>query len=355
MAKLIKFLVKLIIWFVILVVVLLGGLILYNSIGSFDPAEIENLEIVKKEYPANPVKDTLLFANWNIGYGGLGKEIDFFYEGGTQVRPTYDLNKKYISGIRQIMEVLNDADFVLMQEVDVYSKRSYFENQVALLWGDFPGRSMVFSKNYDVRFVPVPPAEPMGKVQSGIFLMSKYLPEKATRYAFPYDEVWPMRLFQLERCYLLAQYQVGEKIITVINTHNSAFDETGKANIIQINMLKEKIVEEYNLGHYVIVGGDWNQNPPGYDINKITTGDVMKTIDPQVPADLLPEGWAWAFDPEIPTNRNVEIPYKKGVTKTTIIDYYVVSPNIEVLDIKTHSTNFEFTDHQPVLLKVVLK
>jgi len=355
MVKLVKFLIKIILWIVILVVVILGGLILYNSVGSFNPAEIEKLEIIKKEYPTHRDKDTLLFANWNIGYAGLGKEVDFFYEGGSQVRPTFDLNKKYISGISQIMEVLNDADFVMMQEVDVYSKRSYFENQLDHFWNDFSGRSMIFSKNYDVRFVPVPPTEPMGKVQSGITLMSKYLPEKATRYAFPYDEGWPMRLFQLERCYLLAQYSIAEKIITVINTHNSAFDETGKSNMIQINMLKEKMLEEYNLGHYVIVGGDWNQNPPGFDVGKVTTGDVMKTIDPSIPVDLLPADWTWAFDSKTPTNRNVEIPYKKGVTKTTIIDFYVVSPNIDVLEVKTHATNFEFSDHQPVMLKVVLR
>jgi len=185
--------------------------------------------------------------------------------------------------------------------------------------------------------------------------MSKYLPDEATRYSFPYDEGWPMRLFQLERCYLMAQYQIGKKTVTVINTHNSAFDESGKANMTQIGMLKEKMLEEYKLGHYVIVGGDWNQNPPGYDMREIISGDATKIIDPSVPDDLLPADWTWAYDPQIPTNRNVEIPYKKGVTKTTIIDYYVVSPNIELLEVKTHATNFEFTDHQPVLLEVVLK
>jgi endonuclease/exonuclease/phosphatase family metal-dependent hydrolase len=49
------------------------------------------------------------------------------------------------------------------------------------------------------------------------------------------------------------------------------------------------------------------------------------------------------------------MPYQKGKTKTTIIDFYVVSPNVEVKAVHTIATGFKFSDHQPVIMKVTLK
>jgi endonuclease/exonuclease/phosphatase family metal-dependent hydrolase len=355
MKKIFRFLVRLIGRIIVVVLLILVGLILYNMINSFSPAEIENVEVIHKIHGSNPASDTLTFANWNIGYGGLGREIDFFYEGGSQVRPSYEDYLKYMHGIRQIMQVFTEMDFLLLQEVDSYAKRSYFQNQVEQFWGEYRKGSMALAINYDVKFVPVPFNEPMGRVLSGIVTYSQFNAGSAVRYGFPFDESWPTRLFMLNRCYLLTRYELGDKTLTVINTHNSAYDESGEAKMIQLQMLREKMLEEYKLGHYVIAGGDWNQNPPGFNAKEVSTDDVVKTIIPLVPADLLPANWTWAWDPEIPTNRNVDIAYQKGSTQTTIIDYYAVSPNVEVLEVETHATNFEFTDHQPVKLTVRLK
>jgi len=66
-------------------------------------------------------------------------------------------------------------------------------------------------------------------------------------------------------------------------------------------------------------------------------------------------GWQFVFDAEVPSNRDVEGPYLKGKTKTTIIDFYVVSPNVEVRRIRTIPTGFRYSDHQPVIMKVRLK
>jgi endonuclease/exonuclease/phosphatase family metal-dependent hydrolase len=280
--------------------------------------------------------------------------MDFFYEDGERVRPEGDEYKTYQDGIFSIMNDFNHADFILLQEVDIKAKRSYFTNQVEMFHESLPDYSKVFAKNYDVKFVPVPVASPMGSVKSGLLLFSRYIPEKAQRYAFPPDESWPLRLFQLNRCFIFTSFSYDDKNLVVINTHNSAFDETGEAKAIQLNILKELMVNMYEKGYYVVAGGDWNQNPPDYIAQRIITGDVVKTIDPLIPSDLLPQGWTWAYDPEIPTNRNIDITYEKGITKTTIIDYFVVSPNVEILEVKTTSTSFEYTDHQPVFLKVRL-
>jgi len=107
------------------------------------------------------------------------------------------------------------------------------------------------------------------------------------------------------------------------------------------NMLVDK-------GNYVIAGGDWNQNPVGFSMERFSNYDVRRIIEPEIEEDFMPEGWQWAFDPDIPTNRDVNQLYVKGKTATTIIDFFVVSPNISVLEIKTDDLNFEWADHQPV-------
>jgi endonuclease/exonuclease/phosphatase family metal-dependent hydrolase len=113
-------------------------------------------------------------------------------------------------------------------------------------------------------------------------------------------------------------------------------------------VLKDLMLREYEKGNFVITGGDWNQNPVGYSIGQFSNSDVGKTIEPQIARNFLPEGWQWVFDPEIPTNRDVDQPYTKGKTPTTIIDFFVVSPNVSVIDVKTEDLGFQWCDHQPV-------
>ena len=79
-----------------------------------------------------------------------------------------------------------------------------------------------------------------------------------------------------------------------------------------------------------------------------------RRIEPAIEADFLPGDWQWVFDPSLPTNRDVDAPYERGKTKTTIIDFFVVSPNVEVIQVKTTDIGFEWADHQPVEMKFKL-
>ena len=60
------------------------------------------------------------------------------------------------------------------------------------------------------------------------------------------------------------------------------------------------------------------------------------------------------FDSANPTNRDVDIPYKKGVTKTTVIDFFVVSPNVEVKSVVVIPMGFACSDHEPVMMRINL-
>jgi endonuclease/exonuclease/phosphatase family metal-dependent hydrolase len=246
------------------------------------------------------------------------------------------------------MGLSEKTDFYFFQEVDVHARRSYHDDQVTRLRGIFPGMESSYALNYKVSFVPMPLRNPMGKVKSGLLSFSSFHSVENTRYAFPGGYKWPVRLFQLDRCFLLTRLKLPEgRELVLINTHNEAFDDGSQRNR-QMAVLKDIMMQEYGKGNYVISGGDWNQNPVGFSIGRFSNGDIGRNIEPRIEDDFFPPGWQWVFDPETPSNRDVDQIYQKGSTRTTIIDFFVVSPNITVLDISTKDLGFEWSDHQPV-------
>lgn len=293
---------------------------------------------------------------WNIGYCGLGKKMDFFYEEGKMVRPEKEYYEQCRDGVLYQLTTLNKLDFILLQEVDQQSERTYLDNQVERFKATFKDYAAFFALNYKVPFVPVPVKFPMGKVESGILTLSRFQPVEATRYKFPSAYSWPKRLFMLDRCFVLTRYNVSNgKQLVLINTHNSAYADALEMRAKELKTLQKIIESEYAKGNYVIAGGDWNQNPLPYNQDSIKDGNLAKTITPGIPADFLPAGFTWAFDPKYPSNRDVNEPYTKGKTATTIIDFFVLSPNINLLTTNTLQSNFEFSDHQPIGMIVELK
>jgi endonuclease/exonuclease/phosphatase family metal-dependent hydrolase len=281
--------------------------------------------------------------------------MDFFYEGGNRVRPEKNEFTGYLEGICQSLSSLDSIDFILLQETDLHSKRSYFTDEVAEIGKLFPCRCSLFAKNYDSRFVPVPLDDPMGRVVSGIACYPKYKPATAERIDFGTRFSWPKQLVMLKRCIMVMRYRLTSgKDLVIVNLHNSTFDKGGTLRKRELQKLNSFVLSEYAKGNYVINGGDWNTNPRGFSPATVITGDPVKTINPVLDPAFLP-GWRFAFDPSAPSNRDVDMPYHKGKTKTTIIDFYVVSPNVEVESVHTIATGFSFSDHQPVIMKVTLK
>lgn len=327
----------------------------WASLKDYRPAAIETLQLNGKGLPMADAGDTISLLTWNIGYGGLGKEMDFFYEGGKKVRPSSAGFGNSFSGILGSLTKMGYPDFVFMQEVDQKSKRSYYVNEVAQLDSVFNSYASVFALNYKAGFVPIPPTDPMGRVEAGLMTLSRYRPAKAERLAYPSSYSWPKRLFMLDRCAVITRYNIpGNGILVLINTHNSAFSDAADMRKQELALLQKTMQDEYEKGNYVIVGGDWNQNPLPFDTSMVSDGNKTHLITPPIPADFLPAGWKWAYDPTKATNRDVNEPYLPGHTGTTIIDFFVVSPNVEVLDVNTLPQDFEFSDHQAVGMRVRL-
>ncbi len=340
------------------------GVLIFGTVKDYQPPPAETLS---RSDPATvtPIRDSILrLTIWNIGYCGLGAESDFFYDNGGfflagrhSVRSSRDLVNKNLNGIKQVASGIQ-SDFYLFQETDKGSKRSYFINEFEELGKQMEGYHQAFGLNYLVDFVPLPLLEPWrayGRTESGLATYSRYEPVEAVRRQLPGNYAWPTRIFQLDRCALVQRYplQNGKELL-LLNIHNSAYDELGKLKTQQLDFLKKIFLEAYEAGNYVIAGGDWNECPPYFRFDGFmpdkTQGYRQLNIDP----DFMPPGWKWVYDPGIPTNRKNKTAYQPGETFVTIIDFYLISPNIRVRSVKTVDTGFRFSDHQPVWMEVEL-
>lgn len=317
----------------------------------YHPPMCDSLEIVEGVNNFLFSDYQISIISWNIGYCGLGQEMDFFYEGGKHIGPDKEIYQQYISQIFAMVSTMDSVDFVLLQEVDFGAKRTFYDHQDSVFMSALPKFSFVTAANYKVPYIPLPIFNPMGKVNSGMMSFSRFTPKYAARIQYPGSYDWPMKVFFLDRCFIIMKFDLenGKEFI-MVNTHNSAYSDAADIRITEMQFLKSFLLDWTQRGNYVIVGGDWNANPPGFDSTRIISGDKVYFAGQSVGDDFMPEGWQWVYDPTMPTNRDVSTPYFKGQSKTTIIDYFLCSPNIKVNNVKTIDAGFAFSDHNPVYL-----
>jgi endonuclease/exonuclease/phosphatase family metal-dependent hydrolase len=322
--------------------------LLYFTLVDYQPEAKEIVSVSQQPdtiYVGMPVH----VITWNIGYAGLDRDMDFFYDGGLKVRPTKEQAGKNMKGIGDyLVDNGQKSDFFLIQEIDEDAKRSYYINQIASFNDVLHEFRPFYAMNYNVQFVPLPVTAPMGKVKSGLITYSRHLPVIAERNTFPFNFSFPLRLFMLDRCFLVLRFPTSNgRELVLINTHNSAFDNKGEIRMAELDYFRKYLTEEYEKGNYVIAGGDFNQSPPA--IKPEFSGQPFDFVDFHViPDTLLPADWKYAFDNFVPSNRRTNIPYKKGETKVTLIDFFVLSPNVSVDSVRCDDLEFEFSDHNPV-------
>jgi endonuclease/exonuclease/phosphatase family metal-dependent hydrolase len=341
-------------------IILFVGLLIFSTLTDFSP-ESESEEKLKLEGKAGKIEgDTFSVLIWNIGYAGLGAEMDFFNDGGKMVRPTEEQHVKFLGGIKEFIALMRDSvDFFLLQEVDKNSKRSYYSNQQDSLTMVLGGFTSCFALNYDVKFVPVPfafPYTPYGKTYGGLLSFSRFTPETSLRLQYPGGFDWPTRLYMLDRCALEQKFKLPDgKELLIVNTHNTAYDATGEIKKLELHYIKKRYEAEIKKGNYVVIGGDWNQVPPGLSSTHFNA-KMPEGYTPQaVTAAQFPAGFAVSYDEKTPTNRSNDKVYKSGESYTTLIDYFVHSPNVEVISLRGIDLQFKDSDHQPVVFKFCLK
>ena len=287
---------------------------------------------------------------WNIGYCGLGEGSDFFMDGGKNVRSAdQDTVLKYMFGVKEFLRD-EDPDLIMLQEVDTNSARTYSINETKYLT---VGES-VHALNYSCVFVP-----PIGQVNSGLFTTTELYISSAERIALPCPFSWPVSAANLKRC-LLASYMPikgTNKHLVLVNLHLEAYDD-GEGKIAQTKQLREFIELEYRKGNYVIAGGDFNQIFPG-GLDKYPNNHDELWSPGILDEKVLPgEGWQFAYDLKTPSCRLLNQPYDPDDDENTqyyVIDGFILSPNVELKNVRCVDLGFESSDHNPVLINVALK
>ena len=309
------------------------------------------VEIVYKNDTAALVDaDTIVITTWNIGYAGMDADADFFMDGGKMVRRPEPQVRHNLQKIASTLHNIN-SHLLLLQEVDLASRRSYYVNQFGVIGQYLRGWSGFFALTFNVLFVPVPVWNPIGRAKSGIAVFGRWQPAVVERRAYPNPEAPPARWFNLQRCFMACRFRLaGQKELVVINTHNSAFDN-GNARRDEVMFLKQFLENEYERGNYVIAGGDWNQTPP----QRPCLAATPQYAPVALPPDFLPDGWTIAAD-TLPTARFANKPYHPDVSLTAGIDFFVLSPNvIAAKDASVLPLHFAHSDHNPVQISIILR
>jgi endonuclease/exonuclease/phosphatase family metal-dependent hydrolase len=359
--------VKILLGVIGLAVLCVAGYIIYMQANYYRIADHTALEVENAQEDTLKTGETYTAVTYNIGFGAYGQEYSFFMDTGEMNDGTKTTGKygKAISkesveahteGALEVMEDLN-ADFYLLQEVDVDSDRSYHVDQEAFIKAAMSDYASIFANNFHSAYLFYPFNDPHGAVQAGLLSFSKYQITEAERRSYPVDNSFITKFTDLDRCFAQLRLPVeGGHELVLINSHMSAYDEGGIIRAEQLELLNSVIAEEYAKGNYVIVGGDFNhalgeevaegfaseQKFPSW-VSILTDDDLTDGVH-IVRADN---------ELDVPTCRGADIPYTKGVNYTTVVDGFLVTDNVRAVAMNI-DTDFEFSDHNPVQLQFEL-
>ena len=371
----------------VLIVLVLGvggycGYILlsYKRIGDTELSVNKNAAFTQLK-----IEEKYNISTYNIGFGAYSQDFTFFLDTG------YDKNGNetcgYYSKAKSKDEVLfnikgsidtvksRDLDFILLQEVDIKSTRSHKVNQNEMFINDLKEYDNVLAYNFDSAYLPYPLYDMHGKSLAGLSTFSRYQINKAQRVEYTISDSLS-KLFDLDRCFSVSEVNVENgKILYIINSHMSAYDKGGVIRKEQLKELNDFISNCYQNGNYVIVGGDFNHdlltNNPDFNYDNINRpfNNTLKNPDwvasyfDENKKSPLVEGFNVVTSDNVPTCRNNDIAWSPENTYKCVVDGFVVSDNIEVVEhynIETKNGNlgldgFAYSDHQPAYLEFKLK
>lgn len=340
---------------ILAIVLLVAYFFGWLTVGEFRPDDVERVEINgTSKYVLYP-GTSLRIVSWNIGYGALGDNADFFMDGGSGVITSdqWRVEANVQSVINELAYI--DPDMILLQECDVDSRRSYSIDEVTWITDELSYGQYTFAYNYRCLFVPYP-IPPIGGVNSGLLTMSAYTVRSSERIQLPCPFSWPVRLANLKRCLLVDRLPISGtgKELVLVNLHLEAYDN-GEGKIAQTEMLREFLQAEVAKGNYVIAGGDFNQIFSSIENPYPVREGVWQPGE--IDVSVFDDGWQFLMDTSLPSCRSLDRPLVGEDTEDFqfyLIDGFIVSEGIEILDLQTRDLGFVNSDHNPVVLEVRL-
>lgn len=383
-----KKIIKVVLMILCAFIVIVGGYVGYVAIQYY--RIVDNLDLdIAQHSTINEISmdDELTITTYNIGFGAYSPDFSFFMDSGTMKDGT-TVTGKYgkaidkehveydIDGAIKVIKDIN-PNFAFFQEVDKKGQRSYGINQYERISHSFKQYDNHFAENFHSAYLFYPFNDPHGKNISGIVTLSQYQIQSAMRKSFTVSTGID-KFFDLDRCFSVSKIKVNNgKYLVLINLHMSAYDEGGKIRAKQMKELCDFLKEMEEQGHYVIAGGDFNHDLLTYNPQYSYTKDSFPFINQtdQVKPDWLafffsedkttslPSSYRVIAADNTSTCRAAEMTWQPGINFVTVVDGFIVSNNIDVIeniniqtnDEKKNITEYAYSDHQPAFLKFKLR
>ena len=204
--------------------------------------------------------NTLKVMTWNIRFGA--GRIPFFGDScGKRVLMKEAETKGYLNSIVAFID-LTLPDILLLQEVDISSKRSAYVNQLQYILDRTHLNYGAYASMWNAEIIP---SDGLGKVDTGNAVLSRWKITDAERIKLPLraDQEPLTQYFYLRRNILKAKINIPELDTTLyaVNIHATAFakDDTKQKHIDEyVNVLN--IIKEND--EKFITGGDLNALTP---------------------------------------------------------------------------------------------
>jgi len=201
--------------------------------------------------------DTLKVMTWNIRFGAA--RIPFFGDScGDRVLMTQAETEGYLNSI---VDYINstEPDILLLQEVDISSKRSAYVNQLQYILDRTHLNYGVYASMWNAEIIP---SDGLGRVDVGNAVLSRWEITDAERIQLPLrtDQDALTQYFYLRRNILKAKIALPiDKAFYAVNIHATAFatDDTKQKHIARY---KEVLDDLDLLGATFVTGGDLNIN-----------------------------------------------------------------------------------------------
>ncbi|MDH7598221.1 MAG: endonuclease/exonuclease/phosphatase family protein [Sedimentisphaerales bacterium] len=237
------------------------GLVYYLT---YHPRPVEPVEVNgDPNAPLLQAGQTVKIMTWNIQYLA-GKARQFFYEGGPDRRPSRDQIDTALKAVaKTIMD--EDPDIICLQEVDDGSKRTDYQDQLALLLSLLPAAYSQHASAFYHKARFVPERHILGPVGMKLCTISRYRIHSAVRYQLP---LFPSGLiaqqFYFKRAVLEVRLPIaGGKDLVVLNTHLDAWTQGTDVSRQQVSFIANFLDRLDQQGLPWCLAGDLNILPPG--------------------------------------------------------------------------------------------
>ena len=321
----------------------------------YKPDSEEVLELTGEAKTQIRLNEEIDLVSWDIAYGGMGDNADYFRENGDGVKPaSQERVSENLDNIYAWLEK-NDADLILLQQVDSFSDRSfrYGEDKFFAKLGE---RASAYAVNHICVYIAYP-LPPIGTVQSGILTLSKYTISSSTRVALPLANKWPVRVMTAKHCLQVSRLPIegSSKELVLVNVQLDTYGKQ-EAKDAQNEALRALLEEEAVKGNYVIAGGDFSQTFPDFRDLYPVQEDMWQPGEFDTSA--FSSDFSFLMDGNVPSRRSLDQSYAEGDPASFqyyVTDGFIVSANVEVQSLENVDLSFASSNHNPVCMTVILK